>query len=83
MCHWRNTGEFKRHYKLQEQSSDHCIGEIEIFQYSIFNFKPASDPSLAMTNWITFLTEAHNMHIDQVSSIIVDPGVKKAFLQPD
>lgn len=72
---------FKRHYKLCEAQSGEILEEgIELLQYSIMNFEEDEGPyPPAMADWVTFLTSAHEMTSDDVSSRIKEPGVLKAF----
>lgn len=72
--------EFKRHYKLREQTSHDLLPEgIEILQYSILRYDETSNQPQNMTDWITFLTRAHLMESGEVSAKIKEPGVLKAF----
>ena len=61
---------FKRHYKLCEAQSGEILEEgIELLQYSIMNFEEDEGPyPPAMADWVTFLTSAHEMTSDDVSS---------------
>ncbi len=74
--HWAREGDFKRHYRFQDESG-HFDDGIEVIQYSILNAPEIL--SRTMSDWITFLHHSHTMTQDEVQRCIETESVILAF----